>query len=76
MADLEQQEHLERLTRFFPERLPAINEEDCRAANLEMVLLRQLQSVRHDYGGIQLDGAETAARCIHRAICDQHDHSS
>jgi predicted glycosyltransferase len=76
MADLEQQKHLERLTRLFPERLPAINEEDCSAVNLEMVLLRQLQSVRHDYGGIQLDGAETAARCIHRAICDQRDRSS
>lgn len=76
MADLEQQKHLERLTRLFPERLPAINEEDCSAVNLEMVMLRQLQSVRHDYGGIQLDGAETAARCIHRAICDQRDRSS
>lgn len=76
MADLEQQEHLERLTRLFPERLPAMKEEDCGAANLEMVLLRQLQSVRHDYAGIQLDGAESAARCIHRAICDQRDRSS
>ena len=73
MADLEQQEHLERLTRLFPERLPAMNEEDCRAANLEKVLLLQLQSARHDYGGIQLDGAETAAKCIHRAISDQRN---
>jgi len=48
-----------------------MNEVDCSAANLETVLRRQLQSVRHDYGGIQLDGAETAARCIHRAIDDQ-----
>jgi predicted glycosyltransferase len=76
MADLEQQEHLERLTRLFPERLPAIKEEDCRAANLEKVLRRQLQFDRHDYGGIQLDGAETAARCIHRAISDQRDRFS
>jgi len=76
MADLEQQEHLERLTRLFPERLPAINEEDCCAAKLEKVLRRQLQSVRHDYGGIQLGGAETAARCIHRAISDKFDRFS
>jgi len=48
-----------------------MNEVDCSAANLETVLCRQLQSVRHDYGGIQLGGAETAARCIHRAIDDQ-----
>lgn len=73
MADLEQQEHLERLTRLFPERLPAISEEDCSAVNLETVLRRQLQSVRHAYDGIQLDGAETAARCINRAIYDQRN---
>ena len=48
-----------------------MNEVDCSAANLETALCRQLQSVRHDYGGILLDGAETAARCIHRAIDDQ-----
>jgi hypothetical protein len=76
MADLEQQEHLERLTRLFPERLPAINERGGSAANLEMVLLRQLHSVRHDYGGIQLDGAETAARFIHRAIDDHRNRFS
>jgi predicted glycosyltransferase len=71
MADLEQQAHLERLTRLFPKRLPAMNEVDCNRVNLEMTLLRQLQSVRHDYDGIQLDGAENAARRIHQAISDQ-----
>ena len=76
MADLEQQEHLERLTRLFPERLPAMNEADCREVNLEKVLLRQLQSVRHAYDGIQLDGAETAAKCIYRSISEQRNRFS
>ena len=68
MADLEQQEHLKRLKRLFPNRLPAMNEDECSVANLEIALLRQLQSVRHKYAGIQSDGAETAARCIQRVI--------
>lgn len=67
MADLEQQEHLDRLKNLFPNRLFSILEDECNPANLEICLRRQLQHAREKYTGVHLGGAETAADHLGRA---------
>lgn len=56
MADREQQEHLERLQGLFPKRFQSVNEDNCRPADLEMVLRQQLQFAREKYADIHLGG--------------------
>lgn len=68
MADLEQQEHLDRLKNLFPNRLFSILEDECNPANLEICLRRQLQHAREKYTGVHLGGAETAADHLGRAV--------